>query len=412
MKTIENQVTKETAVEAALAGVDYLVRNQITDKNDANCGRYLCQYDYINNKRLAYTTNWTTGVCLECMLIANRLTSNQSYIDSAQLAAEYLASLQIFSPLKENMSGAIREETPQTDWAHPRDALTAAWAMLDFSQYTDNKGYLERSIAFADWFLRVAMKEGYPYWTVRFDSNPWKPELFGSFHSGEAFYFFRLYDITGNTKYRDVACRILDHYNKYHIAPDGKIQVSIDMHTYEPVRSYEVEPDCSVKGWEVMHEYNDDFGALANLAAWKFTQDSSYLDSAKSFLKLMLSIQRDDGGFGPVENSVPSAAGAVMMELTAADVLSQSLASDEQLSKVAQYLLSLQIHEEGIAKGGFRGVDNQTYRVAHCSNSRTTSYSIMGLLRYAGMRDPFFFFEPKLDADTADSLTENVVFQD
>ena len=383
-------VSKEEAIEAALSGVDYLVKNQVTDKGNANCGRYLCQYDYINNEVLEYTTNWPTGLCVECMMIANKLTSDQIYLDSGQRAVEYLASLQYVSPFNEKMRGVMREETPQTMWAHPRDALTAAWAMLDWSQYTGQKEYLERSVLFADWFLDVAMEKGYPYWTVRMDDAPWDPLFFGSFQSGGAFYFFRLFNITGDSKYKDACCRILDHYNKYHLAPDGNIQVPMDMKTLKAVKG---DTKYIIEGWEIMHGYNDDFGALANLAGWKLTGDVKYFNAAECFLKRMVSIQRDDGGFGPAEFSVPSAGGSVLLELQAAEAIGYSLATAEQKSNAARYILNLQIPNNGIAQGGFCGVSNQTYKVVQCTNSRTTTYSIMGLMRYTGVTDSFYFFD-------------------
>jgi hypothetical protein len=388
-------IDKKQALNAALNGVEYLVKNQLTDKHDANRGRYLCQYDYINDKVLALTTNWTTGVCIECMLIAHKVTSNQKYLDSGQLAAEYLENLQVLPTFNKKMGGFIREETPQTMWAHPRDAVTAAWAMLDWSQYTGQKKYFERSVIFADWFLDVAMERGYPYWTIRLDEKLWEPWLFGSFQSGAAFYLFRLFNITGEQKYKAAGCQILDFYNKYHLAPNGKIQVAVDMMTLKPVLACEVASNDCPDGWELMHQYNDDFGALANLAAWKLTRNDKYFIAAKCFLGKMLSIQREDGGFGPADYSVSSAAGVILMELMAANILGISFASSEQLSNIVKYILGLQIHT-GFASGGFRGVNNESYKLFHCSNARETSYSIMGLMRYAGATDVFYFLDSKV----------------
>jgi hypothetical protein len=160
-----NRVDKKQTVEAALKGLDFLVRHQVTDDNDANFGRFVCQYDYIQNK----------------------YTGKEAYLDAAQRAVKYLAALQFFGPDNDRMRGMIREITPQTTWAHPRDALTAAWAMLDWSQHAGQQDYFERSRMFAEWFLNVAMEKGYPYWTVLLDDGNWHPEWCGSFHSGSAF---------------------------------------------------------------------------------------------------------------------------------------------------------------------------------------------------------------------------------
>ncbi|MBN1900282.1 hypothetical protein JW926_03035 [Candidatus Sumerlaeota bacterium] len=386
-------VKKEQAIESALMGLDFMARCQITESRDANCGRFVYLFDCVNSKPLVYTTNWTTGVCAEAMLAGHKLTGKETYLNAAEHAVKYLASLQFYDPGNDRMHGVIREITPQTSWAHPRDALTAAWAMLDFSQHAGREEYLHRSLLFAKWFLDVALEKGYPFWTVRLDDEPWFPHWFGSFQSGGAFYFYRLYHVTRDSKYKEALFRILDHYNKYHLENDGKIHVTVDRETLKPVTGYIADPKYSNQGWEIMHEYNDDFGALANLAAYNLCKDEKYLQAAKCFLQRMLRIQREDGGFGPDEYSVPNAGGTVLLELMAAQKLGYPLASLEQLSRIARYIMNLQFQDaDNPARGAFRGF-NESYVVSDFFNARTGAYSVMGLLRYAGAADPFYFFD-------------------
>jgi hypothetical protein len=388
-----NQIDKKQALSAALNGLDFLVRHQITDQQNANFGRFVCRYDFTTHQVLAYTDNWTTAVCIEAMLAGHKFTGKQIYFDAAQRAIDYIVSLQFFDPSNKRMHGVIREKTPQTRWAHPRDALTAAWAMLDWSQYAGQKEYFEHSILFAGWFIDVAMEKGYPYWTVRFDDAEWLPRWFGSFQSGGAFYFYRLFSITGEKKYQDVVFKILDHYNKYHLEQNGKINVIVDTQTLKPLCGYKTSSQYSNYGWETMHEYNDDFGALANMAAYKLSSKQEYLRAFECFLKRMLSVQRSDGGFGHEEYSDPAAGGSILMELMAAKQLGFIYASPEQINRIVQHILSLQVQDsESPAFGAFRGF-NHLDVIGNCSNSRTAAYAIMALLRYAGAVDSYYFFD-------------------
>ncbi|AQQ70021.1 hypothetical protein SMSP2_00358 [Limihaloglobus sulfuriphilus] len=389
--TEDKDSKKQRAVEAAINGLDFLVRHQITNHRSADHGRFVNVYDTLKNEAVSYTTNWTTGVSTEVMLIGHKLTGDQKYLDAAERAVKYIASLQYLAPGR--MRGVIRESTPQTQAAHPRDALTAAWAMLDYSQYASDEKYLEKSLLYADWFINVGLEKGYPYWTVRLDDEPWLPQWFGSFQSGGAFYFFRLFDVTGREEYKQAGLQIMDFYNKYHLSETGDVTIVVDIETRKQLKGHIEAPQYSPLGWEVMHEYNDDFGALANLAAYRQTRNQDYLNNAERFLKKMISSQREDGGFGPKDYSVPSAGGSVLLELMAARELGLTVGSSDNLDRALDYILDLQITDpQSPARGAFRGFDHN-YQISGFANTRTATYAIMGLLRYAGAADPFYFFD-------------------
>lgn len=386
------ETAKEEAIRRALDGLDYMLRHQIVDAEDANCGRFVYIYDCRNQKAVTYSSSWVTGVCIDTLLIGYRHAGNKEYLEAAGRAAAYLRSLQVVDPENPEMLGVFREVTPQTPFAHTRDALTAAWGLLDYSQQTDDRRCLKSSLKYADWFCRTGNRRGYPFWTVRLDEAPWEPDWYGSFHSGGAFYFFRLWQVTGDRKHLEVMYAILDHYNTHHLEEDGFVNVCVDSQTRKPFEGYKRDERFSVSGWEVMHQYNDDFGALANLAAYKAGGDVAYRDAAGRFLKRMLRAQRADGGFGPESFSVPSAAGAVLMELLAAESLGMSFASDEQKRRIISYINGIQVRDEGHpAYGAFLGVDSN-YEVSSEANTRTGAYSIMALFRYAGVADPYYFF--------------------
>ncbi|MCD4825173.1 MAG: hypothetical protein K8S55_11240 [Phycisphaerae bacterium] len=390
---------RELSAEAAIAGLDFLVRHQNRDDNSADRGRFPDLYNCDANRIDNYTIVWTTGVAIEALLIGYRFCGDEKYLDTAGSAIRYIKSLQIFSPSTPRHHGAFREETPQTDWSHPRDGLTAAWALLDWSQQSGDLDAEQRAKLFAEWFITVAMKDGYPYWTVRFneDDQAWKPLWYGSFHSGGAFFFYRLYKLTGEDKYRRVMESILRHYNRNHLDAEGRISVIRDRRSGEVLDGGDTAP-WSNPGWEVMHVYNDDFGALANLAAFTLKKEPDYRKAAECFLRRMLSVQRVDGGFGPKNYSVPSAGGTVLMELIAARSLGLEMDCRESMDRAVNYLLKQQVRQpSNPSDGAFLGMDDEyvvSKTMAHC---RTAAYAIMALLRYAGATDPFYFLEKSAD---------------
>jgi hypothetical protein len=146
----------------------------------------------------------------------------------------------------------------------------------------------------------------------------------------------------------------------------------------------------NTRWWEEMHKYNDDFGTLANLAAYKLTKNESYLLAARRFLKRMTKIQRQDGGFGSSVYSVPSACGVIVIEALAAKSLGLDLVDNNMIESAVNYLLNIQVKKSDVPySGAFRDTEI-------LSNARTGAYSIMALLRYAGITDSNYFISESL----------------
>ncbi len=382
-------------LSAARRGLDYLVRNQITDKGSADCGRLPFIVDCPEKRITSYTTNWITGICVEALLSGYKAFNDERYLNSAALAVDYLRSLQTFTPWQPETFGLIREETPQFVWAHPRDALSAAWGMLDYSTVTGDEDAFKRAVAYADWYIAHGLLEGYPAWTARLDGKEWEPKWYGSFHSGGAFFFGRLFELTGNEAYRAMMEQMLDFYNTNLLNPDGTITVIRQHGTMEDL-DCSADPAWAPYGWIMMHKYNDDFGALANLLAWRITNEQKYRTSALSFLNKMTQEQRADGGFGPVDwaESVPSAAGAIMQEMALAEQLGavSSGTFNSELTRAGEYLLEHQYNvTDHPFDGAFHGMSGEYTVDRKFCNTRAGAYAILALLRMGGAKDDFYF---------------------
>lgn len=393
-KTDTTSLLIKSSREAALRGLDFFVRNQISNDDSADKGRFPYIYNCHTHQTESLTTNWVTGTVVSSLLAGYRLTGNETYLKTAQAACRYIKALQDFYPQTPRLNGVFHEETPQSPTAHPRDALTAAWALLDCSLITGDHDGIHRATVYGNWFEKTAMEKGYPYWTVRFDDQAWKPFWCGSFHSGSAFFMYRLYSETGDEKFLIAMKKILDFYNRHHMDENGAITVIIDRETLENMDG-KADPKYTCPGWEMMHRYNDDFGTLANLAAWKITGEQSYRTSAEKFLSRMCAVQHENGGFGPEEWSVPSAAGVIVQEILAAKQLGICRPEyDRAAEKAVEYLLQLQHNNpDSPADGAFFGMTDSYELSDTQANARTASYAIMGLLRYSGAIDNIYFFQ-------------------
>jgi rhamnogalacturonyl hydrolase YesR len=392
----ESAVKADAAVNSALRGLDFFVRSQINDPNSGDAGRFPYVYDCAASKITTLTTNWTTGVTVSALLSGYKLTGSEEYLTAAGKACRFIKSLQDFNPRNPQTIGLFHENCPQTEWAHPRDALTAAWALLDYSLAIKDEDGIERAKAYANWFIDVALKKGYPLWTVRFDDKEWEPSWCGSFHSGSAFFMYRMYEETGDKKFEKAMRQILDFYNEKHLDDEGRITVIIDRNSLESLDG-KADKRFTNPGWEMMHRYNDDFGALANLAAWKTTEDEKYREYAEKFLLLMCRSQRNDGGFGPAEWGVPSAAGAILIEIVAAKRLGISRPEyDLAAERAMKYILKLQNNApKQFTDGAFFGMTDNYEVSSTDANTRTAAYAIMALLHYGGANDNIYSFIKK-----------------
>lgn len=378
--------------EAARRGLDFLVRHQVRDMGSAEHGRFAFIYRCASGKIDSYTTNWTTGVAVEAMLLGYQVFNDERYLEAARRGVSYIRSLQEFSPLSPRLVGTFHEETPQSKLLHPRDALTAAWGLLDWSEVTGDTEARQRAIFYADWLIKEGMDGGYPRWTVSYETFDANPRWYGSFHSGSAFFFARMYTVTGEERYLAAMKQILEVYNRLMLSEDGRVTVIVDIEKQAPMRDAEVPANIAPVGWIRMHEYNDDFGALANIEAFLLTGERSYLDAAERFLRHMMEIQRTDGGFGPEGYSVPAAGGSVLLELLAAEACGSELPVSDAVSRAVEYVLNLQVQKEGAPEdGAFRGFTNDYTLDPDVCNVRAGGYAILSLLRMSGATGPIYF---------------------
>lgn len=379
---------KDPFMPRAVKLADWFVRNQVRTLNktgDANSGRF-AEFTEVR-PRIAtgdWSTNWTTGMTVVSLVMMYERTKDKRYLESALSAGRYLASMQVFDARTPRSCGMIREATPQTTMAHPRDALSAAWGMLHLYRATGDKEWLERTKIFAEWFGKYAVKKGYPAWTVYTDgSEPYWQQ--GSFHGGSPLYFFDLYKITGNVKWKKLGLTICDAWIRLFPRKDGSISIEFDPKTGRD-RTFKVK-DVPHTNWQYMHRFNDDFTALALMRAWKLTKNGKYVLAVRRYLDWVLTQMRPDGTFG--RPPVDSAAATLIIELLDfAEMTGEARFLKACLASVPHFfsLQELKVRD-GRVYGGYYCVHKPfSHNLRKSLGVRTAAYALAALLKLEGKR--------------------------
>jgi uncharacterized protein YyaL (SSP411 family) len=378
-------------IKAAENAGNWLLRNQVIDQRDANCGRFL----YCCNIKTGYfqrSTNWQTGMGVLALLWLYNFTGNKEYLEAAELAADYLLSLQVVDADTPEILGGFREVTPQTPSMTTRDSTSAAWGLLGLLQITGRDDLLKAVKRFADWQLKYAWQNGWPARIICLHTRAGTkkritPEwvIQNNAQAGAAEFFMDLAMETGTANYAEQgARRILDYYIKHFLEPSGKPHI-----LYDPIaKNWDVDKPGKrlngseiPEGWFNMHRLNDDFAASALIKGYQLLHNKKYLTSAQAYAKWVSEQQLENGGFGTPEVEVAtSCAPLFLMDL-------RTVTGDDKYDKTIESslerLLELQISSDNkMVDGGFLCLDNRCESdPGNWVNIRNTSYSIMALLK-------------------------------
>lgn len=375
---------QKQCLSRAVKLADWFVFNQCKSGGDANRGRYAVGIQVRRGKAVKsiYTTNWTTGMTVISMLMAWRRTGDEAYLKSAQLGGEYLKSLQVMDAQNRKAYGLIRESTPQTSMCHPRDALSAAWALLHLGMFTKDKEALRRSKIFAEWFRSHAVKNRYPAWSAFTDGRKPYWQL-GSFHGGSPLYLFDLYKKTRDERWLKTGLGICDRWMQLFPKKDGSIRIEIDPKNGRDLTGR--GPDDAHNNWQYMHLYNDDFTSLALMRAYLLTKKAKYLKAVTTYMDWILSEQRDNGAFG--NPSVASAAASLVIELLDVYRITRDRKYAYACDRSIDYFLDLQElkSRDKAVRGGFYGVTpDYEHETRSWMQARVSCYALAALLKLEG----------------------------
>lgn len=285
--------------DRALMIGDWMLRNQVKNPFDANCGRGIDLYD-ARRDYLYMTANWTSGILCACFCALYRRTGERRWLDAAERAGRYIMSLQVLDPRKKAYFGLFRELTPQSVECAPRDSVSAAWGLVWLYNTTGNREYLERALLFAEWHLSYAMIDGWPKYALYMRDD--LPDFYaqGSFQSGTGLFYHDLFVASGDARYVERGFRpIAVNYRDNFVMADGSLILEREAFTG---RAVEMPPGVH------MHAYNDDFGAAMLQTAADFFKDESFRDAARRYALWLVSQQDPDGAFagGAAPSGVPT----------------------------------------------------------------------------------------------------------
>jgi len=368
--------------QAAVRAGEWYLRNQVQDPLDANRGRYLYCRE-IPTKTFERSTGWQTGFGVFVMISLHRLTGEQRYLDSAALAMEYIKSLQILDARNPSRFGALREETPQTNWMHPRDAVSAAWALLGYGQYVKDADCLERARLYADWMLQYAFVGDWPLATIWLGAGGLETnDLRASCQSGGILFFHDMYDATQDFRYRDAAWRMSEYYARHFLSEQGELETLID-----PVGNRKASFDDWPKSWREMHQVNDDFGGIAMVRSIEVFQQPLHRERLRAFAQWLVAWQKPSGGFMEPEMEVGSATVPIFLHAYRRIATpAERTQYDEVCRKALAHLLSQQqTSDDPQVDGAFLCLDNKCrFGQGRWVNIRCTSYAVIALLMQSG----------------------------
>ena len=370
---------RDKFLSAATACGEWMLTNQVNEHRfDANRGRGLACFD-LNTDESYYTPGWLTGTMCMALLALHQRTGDRRYLDAAECAGHYIMSLQVLDSRDPRYYGTMHEHTPQSVEFCPRDAVTAAWALVWLYNSTQSPVYLDRAVLFGHWHLRECMRDGWPLYMCFMDNSLMDVYRKGSFQSGVALFFHDLFMASGESLFIERGMRpIARIYRDDFFEDDGAIIQARDRFTNEVLN---VEDQQARRG---MHFYNDDFGNAALQCAAAFFGDGSYDEAALRYARWLARHQDGDGGFGECHSGVPVSL-MYFHDLGMCHEDAELLAARD---RAAHKLLAMQVLDVGDARidGAFRGgyaapVKKPAGGKGLCVNMRTTSYAVMALLK-------------------------------
>jgi hypothetical protein len=374
---------KTSLFAAAERVADWMVANQVTDRLDANKGRSVCVFDKTTDF-YQMTTSWETGIMCMGLLAMYKRTGKPLYLDRAELAGRFIMSLQVMDQRQDRHYGVFREVSPQAIEFCPRDATTAAWALVWLYETVKNPEYLDRAILFGNWHLKHGMCNGWPLHGVFMDGQFTDHYAKGSFQSGTGLFYHDLFMMTGDSRYIEQGLRpIAETYRKDFFYRDGGLVMYREVFSNKDISAAMSEPS----GHD-MHKYNDDFGNAMLQAAADIFGDESFRETASKYALWLAAHQDLDGGFG--NGGAPSGVPVALMyfnDLGGYYKNTELLAArDKTLAK----LLAMQYQGTGDQRldGGFQGTMHNFDAAAREKGAggtsvdmRTSAYALNALLR-------------------------------
>jgi len=269
---------RSAAGRAVSLAADWAARNQIRDSWpawDANKGRfpYHVIIDPVERARQpqVWSTCWKTARAAQGLYSAYLVTKDARHLEAANLAMQYVGTLQVCDPGLELFYGAFREDSPQGPHIQVRDGMEAMQGFVAGYAITGDERFLQRATVGASFLLRTMDRGWFPFGSSRLDGLPAGQVHHFCFYSG-ALVMAQLFAITGKREYLTRAViPWADTLLEKHIRADGALGQE-----KSEENSHHVVNQGPLAGVYI----NDDGASVALLGAYAVTRKTKYLDAA------------------------------------------------------------------------------------------------------------------------------------
>lgn len=375
-------VNREAYRDAVVRAADWLATTQCLDRQSADCGRFVYAL-HLPTREHHRSSGWQTAFGVLALLSAHRLTGKGAYENAALAGLRYIMSLQILDSRRPEFEGAFREETPQTGWLHPRDGVSAAWALLGYHRYAGDNDALARAARYADWLLEHAVVDDWVMATVNLGASDGRAsdDMMASCQSGTILFLLDLYHATRDARYRDAAKRLADRYVALFIDASGEITTVRDRDGGNMAVG---DTDKWPLDWQRMHQVNDDFGGIALVEAYRVLQRDIYRQRCAAYFSwLEARIMPDGSCLDPV---IEVGSATIPIFLTSYATIASPPHADhiaELTYRCLTFLLSVQqASDDPWIDGAFLGM-HPACKAGHGQwiNIRCTAYAVIALCR-------------------------------
>lgn len=375
---------RSRAREAVTLAAKWHAANQVRHKWPhwtADAGRFCSTRNLADaGEKPMLSICWNTSRGAQALMSAYLLTKDESILETAKLAMEYVKICQIFLPEFPHHAGACCEETPQTDHIASRDTVEAVQGFINLYAVTKDPVLLLRAQAGADWHTGWFLKSGYPNGYIWHKYQGDKGTVCNDFSrlmlSSMALSLAQIDALTGKKKYAAFIPKYLDWVIDSALEKDGALK----MHDGTNVGHHAVRTGPLAGCFT-----NDDGVGVALIAAFRATGEEKYREAALRNGEWWLNLP----GLPETYASIPAGLNFLLD-------LHRFTGDKRYLDKSAPYLertLQLQVRETDtpLAQGGFRGHDLEGKRETEAFSAgpenyishRTTMYSMMALAKAA-----------------------------
>ena len=331
-------IDRKKCLESARNAAEYIYRSQ-------NCQGQA--YGYLpsgieSERYIEYKpAQWTIAFGSMALLAASSAFQEERFRKASLLAAEYIKSLQVFSPFLKEDYGAFNESGPHTNWCYTRDSVSAAWSFLVLYKATHNEEYLERARLFAEWFVRRTLDpDGWPVSRVFFtreahDAITSRPggenidefaNVQGYFQGGGLNFFKLLAETSGDGKW------VSEMYLRMADLLVDRMQEPCGNYNSVKIATKEFNPPKYVR---------DDFCSLGLIGAYKLTKNPKYIQSVEKYLRYAFSIQLPDGSFKD-DDSIASIPEILNAAYEAEGLMDTSFISEDAVKSAFDFLFKRQ----------------------------------------------------------------------